>query len=135
MVTPRRGYAFELEPEPANLLFELLESVDRKDEPEIKGAIQKPIAEKLRMEVLNIIGARYYGSVYGDYVLKASDSIEKKVFKEETTRAIKKFSEFSKQIDAAVAEWQRQLKGGGGDQKVQRKGKLDEIEEKAEENP
>lgn len=139
MVAPRLGYVISLNPEPTGLLFQLLETIDRDDDHEIKGVIQKSIVDVLRMDVLKSIGAQYDRSVYDNYAIKAAASVRKKVYKEEAAQAIKKMTEFSKKIDKAIREWQEQVKHSEDEETEEReaqgsrKRKLVEIEDKAEE--
>ena len=139
MVAPRLGYVITLNPEPTGLLFQLLESVDRNDDYEVKDAVQKSIVDALRMDVLKSIGAQYDRSVYDNYAIKASASVRRKFHKEEAAQAIKRMMEFSKKIDTAIREWQEQV-NATGDEEIEdreargsRKRKLGEIEDKAEE--
>jgi hypothetical protein len=133
MARPPRSYSVDLGPAPLSLICELMSSVNRPTDVGNKAAIQKKIAEGLKSYLLEASIARYNKDVLGELHHKAQASVDKKIYEEETERAITKFSESAKKIEKAVKEWEGEVNDKEHNVgKESRKRKLEEIEDHAE---
>jgi hypothetical protein len=134
MVQPRSSRSLELGTGALSLILGLMSTVNHRAEVEVKTPIQNDIVEKLGPILCDGITPRYGSKAFFDYAQrKAQESVDKKIYEEETKQTIEKLTETAKKIEEAVKEWEGEIKDEDLNVgKDSRKRKLEEIEDHAE---